>query len=273
MARRMLQEEFGVDPDDVSREDIEDGRLAITLKDGTAIERDLAQLEEKGYGRRENCQRCDVNIPVMADIACGKWGTNGAKTTCVEVCSPKGSDLFERAMSAGAIQVESPSDQMLEARERKDREAIDSARMWQERHFAGLKDVSVEERLAYWTGQFYECIKCFGCRDACPICYCADCTLEADRGLILGGQVPPDIMFPILRTIHVADSCVNCGQCQDICPSELPLSRLTHMLNAEINSVLGYRPGMDLDVLPPLSTVPEDELGPLAIAYEDIRTA
>lgn len=29
-ARRMLQEEFGVDPDDVSREDIEDGKLEET---------------------------------------------------------------------------------------------------------------------------------------------------------------------------------------------------------------------------------------------------
>jgi formate dehydrogenase subunit beta len=150
---------------------------------------------------------------------------------------------------------------------------MDSARMWQERGFSDLRDTSIEERFAYWTGQFGQCIKCFGCRDACPICFCLDCTLEADRGLIVGGQVPPDIMFPILRTIHVADSCVNCGQCQDICPSELPLSRLTHMLNAEINSVLGYRPGMDLHVPPPLSAVPEDELGPLEIAYEDIRTA
>jgi formate dehydrogenase subunit beta len=262
-AKRLFREEFGVDPKDVSREDIEDGRLTVTLRDGTEVERDLIQLEQKGYGRRKNCQRCDVNIPVMADIACGKWGTNGAKVTCVEVCSQKGSDLFERAIEAGTMEVERASAPVLEARARKDREAIDSARRRQERDFAGLRGMSIEERFAYWTGQFDECIKCFGCRDACPICFCLDCTLEADRGLIVGGQVPPDIMFPILRTIHVADSCVNCGQCEDICPSELPLSRLTHMLNAEIGSVLGYRPGMDLRVPPPLSAVPEEELAPV----------
>ena len=261
--KRMLREEFGLDPDDVGREDIEDGTLTITLKDGTEVKRDLARLEEKGYGRRENCQRCDVNVPIMADLACGKWGTNGAKRTCVEVCSQKGSDLLEGAIQAGAIQAETLSGEAVEARERKDREAIDSARMRQERDLADLRDKSIEERFAYWTGQFDQCIKCFGCRDACPICYCLDCTLEADRGLIVGGQVPPDIMFPILRTIHVADSCVNCGQCQDICPSELPLSRLTHMLNVEIGSVLGYRAGMDLCVPPPLSAVPEEELAPM----------
>ena len=132
--------------------------------------------------------------------------------------------------------------------------------MRQEQAWAGLRDKSLEERLAYWNGQFGQCIKCFGCRDACPICYCAECTLEADRGLVVGGQVPPGLMFPLLRTIHVADSCVNCGQCQDVCPSELPLARLTHMLNAEIDSVLGYAPGMDPRVPPPLSTVPEQAL-------------
>ena len=84
--------------------------------------------------------------------------------------------------------------------------------------------------------------------------------LSQHRGLVVGGQVPPDLMFPLLRTVHVADSCVNCGQCQDVCPSELPLARLTHMLNAEIDSLLGYAPGMDLRVPPPLSTVLEQAL-------------
>jgi formate dehydrogenase subunit beta len=259
-AKHMLREEFGVDPDDVSREDMDDGRLTITLQDGTEVSRDLAELEGQGYGRRENCQRCDVHIPTMADIACGKWGTSGGKVTCVEVCSQTGSDLLARAIEAGAIKVERPSSEALEARERKEREAIGSARAWQERHFAEMRGMSIEERFAYWTGQFSQCIKCFGCRDACPICYCIDCYLEADRGLVAGGQVPPDLMFPVLRTIHVADSCVNCGQCQDGCPSELPLSRLTHMLNVEIGAVLGYQSGMDIRVPPPLSMVPEEEL-------------
>jgi len=258
-AKRMIREQIGVDPDDVLREEIDDGTLTLTLRDGTQVEKDLARLEEQGYGRRENCQRCDVHIPTMADLACGKWGTNGAKKTWVETCSEKGAELLQAAIDAGAIEVEAPSAAAAEARKAKDQAAIDAARMRQAQDWAGLRDKSFEERLAYWSGQFAQCIKCFGCRDACPICYCADCTLEADRGLVVGGQVPPGLLFPLLRTIHVADSCVNCGQCQDVCPSELPLARLTHMLNAEIGSLLGYAPGMDLRVPPPLSAVPEQE--------------
>jgi formate dehydrogenase subunit beta len=263
-AKRMCREAFGVDPDEVTREDIEEGRLTLTLRDGTEVSRDLEELESEGYGRRENCQRCDVHIPTMADLACGKWGTNGRKVTCVEVCSQTGSDLLTKAVEAGAIEVEPPSSEALQVRERKDSEATESARVWQERHFAEMRGPSSGQRFAYWTEQFSQCIKCFACKDACPICYCIDCYLEADRGFIAAGQVPPDIMFPILRTIHVADSCVNCGQCQDGCPSELPLSRLAHMLNVEIGAVLGYHSGMDFGVPPPLSAVPEEELAMLA---------
>jgi formate dehydrogenase subunit beta len=263
-AQRMCWEAFGIDPNEVVREDIEDGRLTLTLRDGTEVSRELAELEREDYGRRENCQRCDVHIPTMADLACGKWGTRGGKVTCVEVCSQTGSDVLTEAIEARAIVVERPSSEALAARTQKEREAIDSARTWQERHFVEMRGMSIEARFAYWRGQFNQCIKCFACKDACPICYCTDCYLEADRGLIAAGQVPPDIMFPVLRTIHVADSCVNCGQCQDGCPSEIPLSKLVHMLNVEIGAVLGYRSGMDARAPPPLSIVPDEELDRLA---------
>jgi ferredoxin len=36
-------------------------------------------------------------------------------------------------------------------------------------------------RLAYWMGEFDRCIKCYGCRDVCPVCFCNVCTLEEDK--------------------------------------------------------------------------------------------
>lgn len=259
-AKQMFKEEFGIDPDDVIREDIEAGKLRIALKDGTEREKGLAELEEKGFGRRENCQRCDVNIPVMADVACGKWGTSGRKVTFIEVCSQRGSDFIEKAIKAGYIKVEHPDSAAVETRKRKDEEAVKSARKWQERYFANLRNMSAEEKFAYWTGQFRQCIKCYGCRDACPICYCKDCYLEADRGIVMGGEIPPDVSFSMIRIIHVADSCVNCGQCQDACPSELPLSRLTHMLSRELSDVFKYESGIDVNTSPPLRSFTDEEL-------------
>jgi formate dehydrogenase subunit beta len=263
VAQRTMEEEFGVDPLDVVSEDIGDGKLKIGLRDGSEKERDLAELEAKGLGRRENCRRCDLNIPTMADIACGKWGAEGREATFVQVCSERGADFIDGASQGGYIRVEQPTAEAVQSRRVKDRTATELARQWQERDFAELQAMDAEESFHYWfgrSGQFSQCIKCFGCRDACPICYCKDCYLEAHRGAVPGGEIPPDAMFPMIRAVHVMDSCVNCGQCQDACPMEIPLSRLIFMLNRELAHIFKYEPGMDLSARPPLRTVTEEEI-------------
>jgi formate dehydrogenase subunit beta len=259
-AKTMFKEAFEVHPADVVAEDIEDNDLIIRLKDGSEKKKDLAELEEKGYGRRENCRRCETNIPVMADIACGKWGTTDKNSTFIEVYSEKGSQFVEDAIGAGFIKVEQPTTDATETRKKKDEAAIELAQQWQKKDFATLEKTSNDERFNYWFEQFSHCIKCYGCRDACPICYCKDCYLEADRGLVPPGEVPPNIMFPMVRITHVMDSCVNCGQCQDACPMELPLSRLIFLLSKKIGAIFKYEPGMDLTQLPPLRTVTDQEL-------------
>jgi len=164
----------------------------------------------------------------MADLACGKWGAK-PNTTFIEVCSDRGSNFIDEAIKAGYIKVERPDDKAVAARRAMDQAAVESAQQCQEKDFADFKQMSVEERFNYWFGMFGKCIKCFGCRDACPICYCKDCTLEADR-------------------------------CQDVCPMELPLSRLIFMLNKELRDIFKHEPGMDVSALPPMRTTTDKEL-------------
>jgi len=233
-AKEMFKEKFGVNPSDVIKEEIEDGKLKIRLKDETEVERDLKVLEEEGYGRRENCRRCEINIPTMADIACGRWGNS--------------------------IEVEQPNSEAIETRRKQDALAIKLAQEWQEKDFTPFKTMSPDERFSYWFSQFNQCIKCFGCRDACPICFCEHCMLEADRGYVSGGEIPPDPLWPMVRIVHVMDSCINCGQCQDACPMELPLSKLIFMLNKEVAPLFDYEPGINVAVPAPLATVTDTEL-------------
>ncbi|MCK4692845.1 MAG: hypothetical protein KAT23_04400, partial [Anaerolineales bacterium] len=67
-------------------------------------------------------------------------------------------------------------------------------------------------------------------------------------------------MWPMVRAVHVMDSCINCGQCQDACSMNLPLSRFVFMLNKEISAIFKYEPGMDIDALPPCGTVTDEEV-------------
>ena len=260
VARKMIKDEYHVTPEEVVGEELDTGKLIITLADGSKKQKDLDELEEKGYGRRENCRRCAFNIPRMADLACGKWGAQGKQATFIEVCSPKGSELMEKAIDAGAVIVETPDQEAIKEREKKDKQAMELAQKWEQRDFGELRGLPNKDRLKYWIKYFDRCIKCFGCRDVCPLCYCHECYLEPSRDFVQGGQTPPHLMFPLVRLAHVADSCVNCGQCQDACPMEIPLTRLYHMLNRELSSMFGYVPGMDVGEYPPLTIVSPEEL-------------
>jgi ferredoxin len=126
--------------------------------------------------------------------------------------------------------------------------------------FLALKTMPRKERLNFWLEQFSKCIKCFGCKNACPLCYCKDCYLGGERGLITRGELPPEIMFHLTRLAHVGDSCLNCGMCEAVCPAEIPLSKLSHMLYKEMNSILKYESGVEFDSLPPLTSGTEEEL-------------
>ncbi|MGD2073245.1 MAG: Coenzyme F420 hydrogenase/dehydrogenase, beta subunit C-terminal domain, partial [Candidatus Thorarchaeota archaeon] len=260
-AREMYVEEFHVAPSEVVKEDIDNGELVIILKDKTRMSMDLKELEEKGYGRRENCRRCDINIPIMADIACGKWGTENSKNprTFIETCSDTGRTLIQKAAENGSIQIEVPDDKSIQNREKKNQTEIARAKKWLERDLKPLQELNQEERLEYWWNEFNKCVKCYGCRDACPLCYCDNCLLEANREYLEKGRIPPTAIFPLTRLAHVADSCVNCGQCQDVCPMELPLSKLFTILHKKLSKLFAYTPGIDIEQGPPLITITEEE--------------
>lgn len=261
-ARKIFREGFKVNPDDVVREDIDEGKLTIFLKNGKSKSLDLLKLEKKGLGRRDNCRRCEINIPTFADLACGKWGAESEEKggTFIEVYSQKGRSLVEQAITKGYIEVEKPSHESIAIRAQKNQVETERALAQRAQDFDPIMAMSPPDRLAYWVKEFEKCIKCYGCRDACPICFCDTCLLEANRDFLEAGVIPPNALFPLTRLAHVADSCVNCGQCQDACPMELPLSKLFSLLNSRLSEVFNYTPGVDLEQGPPLNTAMVEEM-------------
>ncbi|WP_319524727.1 4Fe-4S dicluster domain-containing protein [uncultured Desulfosarcina sp.] len=107
-------------------------------------------------------------------------------------------------------------------------------------------------RLEQWREAFSRCIKCYGCRNACPVCNCDTCKLE-DRAWAGQGEIAPDMLtFHLMRSMHVADACVACGACQDACPVGIPLMLLQLPLRNALRHSYGYEAGAEPERLSPL---------------------
>jgi formate dehydrogenase subunit beta len=98
-------------------------------------------------------------------------------------------------------------------------------------------------RLSYWAEEFNRCIKCYGCRDVCPVCFCNVCTLEEDS-LIRTGDLPPENpMFHLTRAVHMAGRCIDCNLCTEVCPAEIPLRTLYKKVAEIVRDEFGYVTG------------------------------
>jgi formate dehydrogenase subunit beta len=131
-------------------------------------------------------------------------------------------------------------------------EAEDSAKAGDET-LAAMDGLDIDSRFSFWTDQFSKCIKCYGCRDICPMCFCKECSLECDD-LISKGDLPVDIpVFHLTRALHMADRCVDCGLCDEACPADIPL-RLLYKKTAQImGSEFGFTSGINKNERSPLS--------------------
>jgi formate dehydrogenase subunit beta len=247
---------MGVDPYLLEWEDIDGNTLLMRFRDGSERSYDLDELEERGLGRRANCRRCEIPVPRMADLACGKWGLGEEERgqTLIEVCSEKGRRLLERAVSERLVELRPARPEEVERRRTQEEEKISFARARQAEDFAAPGDKF------YWFSQMDECIKCYGCRDACPLCHCKRCVLERDvPETVEKGVVPPPFTFGMIRLMHVASYCVNCGQCEDACSVDIPLSRLAHNLSKIASSLFHYDAGVDREAPLPYAEIPEEE--------------
>ncbi len=123
-----------------------------------------------------------------------------------------------------------------------------------------LKNMAAEERLNWWLGHLNRCIRCYGCRDVCPVCFCTECSLE-HLELIPGEKLPPDTSFHLVRAVHMGGRCVDCGLCEEVCPAHIPLRSLYKEVNQLVEEIFGYKPGL-VDGSSPFTFLGEESLLP-----------
>ncbi len=106
--------------------------------------------------------------------------------------------------------------------------------------------MTVAERRQFWQDQFSRCIRCYACREACPLCVCRDvCTIQAHEPGWAGAAVdsPQSWMAQLIRVNHLAGRCTGCEECERACPVGIPLMLLLEEQNDVVEELFGYRAG------------------------------
>jgi ferredoxin len=110
--------------------------------------------------------------------------------------------------------------------------------------------LDLSERFKFWLQEFSKCIKCYGCRDICPMCFCKECSIEEDK-LVNTGEIPPEIpIFHLTRAVHMVGRCIDCGLCSEACPADIPLRTLYKKVADIIDQEFSHRPGYTMEKSP-----------------------
>jgi len=124
--------------------------------------------------------------------------------------------------------------------------------------FADVSDMenkSDSERKAYFKEQMSKCIRCYACRNACPMCYCQECFVDCNSPKWLTGGVDTaeNLLFQTGRALHLAGRCVECGACSRACPQGVDIRALSRKVNKDVREMYHHESGISEDVKPALN--------------------
>ncbi len=124
-----------------------------------------------------------------------------------------------------------------------------------------IEALPAEEKWNYFDDLLSACIRCYACKNACPLCYCPICFVDESMPQWVGKTDDPiDIRtFHFLRAYHCAGRCTDCGACERACPVGINMRTFTRKLEKDCLEQYGWEAGLSLDERPPLDTFrPED---------------
>jgi len=143
-------------------------------------------------------------------------------------------------------------------------------------HLSRLKGLSSGERREHYADIFEACIRCYACREVCPVCACVECAIDPGERAITPRTSPGDkanapvwasrerhisenAVYLTTRAMHMAGRCIRCGWCERACPVGLPLMEILDLSNDAVRTVYGFESGKDPKAVPFLVSYSESD--------------
>ncbi|HEY5511986.1 MAG TPA: hypothetical protein VIK10_13265 [Prolixibacteraceae bacterium] len=119
-----------------------------------------------------------------------------------------------------------------------------------------IEAMNREERWKFWMEEMSQCVKCYACRAACPLCYCSKCVVEVNRPQWINPWPAPlaNMEWHINRAMHMVGRCTACGACGDACPVGIPIDLITRKMMEDLAPEFDYIPGFPVKKGNALST-------------------
>ncbi len=124
-----------------------------------------------------------------------------------------------------------------------------------------IEAMDPEKKQGFFTRLISRCIRCYACRNACPLCYCPTCFVDESAPQWVGKSIDPtDTMtFHFLRAYHCAGRCTDCGACERVCPMSISMRQFTKKLNKDTQELFSWEAGLDPEQRPPLDVYRPDD--------------
>ena len=126
---------------------------------------------------------------------------------------------------------------------------------------SNVEKKSLEEKWQFWEEQFEQCIRCYACRNVCPMCYCKECMAEQlnPQWLRRSVNLSENTGWNIMRAFHLAGRCTGCGECERVCPMNIPLMLLNKKIEKDIKELFDHTAGIKADGKPLLAMFKPDD--------------